>query len=163
MGNRALTSVLKDILIKSSGALPAPKFNQVVLTAPDMDTGRFKQLAADIPSAARRVTLYASTNDRALLISKQIHGYPRAGEAGESITVVPGIDTVDVSALETDIVGHVYHRNNASIISDLFQLIRHKHPPDERFGLLRESVPGGFYWKFRPGNLADPIWRGSKI
>ena len=50
---------------------------------------------------ADRVTLYASSSDEALALSKQVHGYPRAGESGDQLVVVPGIDTIDVSAVNT--------------------------------------------------------------
>ncbi|MFK5047928.1 alpha/beta hydrolase, partial [Klebsiella pneumoniae] len=71
----------------------AARLGQIVFAAPDIDRDRFVQLAARFKGCARRCTLYASSRDVALLASKVVHGYPRAGEAGEALTVVDGVDT----------------------------------------------------------------------
>ena len=36
---------------------------------------------------ARRRTAHASANDRVLWFSREVHGYPRPGESGESLTL----------------------------------------------------------------------------
>jgi esterase/lipase superfamily enzyme len=76
-----------------------------MLTAPDIDAEVFTLLAQDTNRIGERVTLYASPEDKALRLSKQFHGYPRAGEA---IIVLPGVDTIDASAVDTSLVGHSY-------------------------------------------------------
>jgi len=93
MGNRALTKALSSI------AEERPEFphifKQVFLAAPDIDAGVFKQLAESFPKAASQVTLYASSNDKALLASKKFHDFPRAGDTATFVTVVPRVDTID--------------------------------------------------------------------
>jgi esterase/lipase superfamily enzyme len=96
------------------------------------------------------VTLYASSRDKALALSKELHGGWRAGDSGDHIVVVPPIDTIDVSNVDTSFEGHVYFGNNASVISDLFYLIRDGKRPSERFGLVAKKLDGKPYWMFVP-------------
>lgn len=64
MGNRALVQALA----KLGQAL---RFRQVILTAPDIDAGVFKQLADAVKLHSERVTLYVSSKDAALEASKR--------------------------------------------------------------------------------------------
>jgi esterase/lipase superfamily enzyme len=146
MGNRALARILDGI------SLPVgpPLFKQVVLAAPDIDSGEFLQLAKAIQCKARRITLYASSNDKAIKLSKKVHAYPRAGESGPDIVVVPGLDTIDVSNVDTSFWGHSYFAEKRTVISDLFYLIRDGKGPDERHSLEPRTCPRGQYWAFKP-------------
>jgi esterase/lipase superfamily enzyme len=149
MGNRALVNALAAIA-RSRGESAAPLFNQVVLTAPDIDAGVFLNLAQAVRKGAERTTLYASSNDVALNASKKIHGAPRLGEAGPNITVIDGIDTIDVSAVDTSFIGHGYYADNRTVITDLFELLGLRKPPRERFHLRERQRDGLTYWEFRP-------------
>lgn len=66
----------------------------------------FLQLTSRIRAPADRVTLYASSYDIAISLSKKFHTYPPAGESGEDIVVVKGLDTVDASSVDTSVTGH---------------------------------------------------------
>jgi esterase/lipase superfamily enzyme len=144
MGNRAVSNVLN----KLEQPRTMTKFSNVVLAAPDIDRDIFLQVAPAMASKARVVTLYASDRDKALLLSKAYNGYPRAGDSGGGIVICSGIVSVDVSAVDTDFVGHGYYGDNTSILSDLFYLIRGDPPP--RFRLEAATAAGGPYWKFVP-------------
>jgi esterase/lipase superfamily enzyme len=121
------------------------------LTAPDVDADTFADLAREFARSAERVTLYASSSDRALQYSRQMHGgLPRAGDSGASLVVVPGVDTVDVTGVDTGFVGHSYYGENRSVLSDLFGLLRDRKPPDQRFGLSPRQKHGQRYWIFQP-------------
>lgn len=148
MGNRALTRVLEQLAAIMADPA-APSFSEVILTAPDIDADVFRQVAAAFRQAARRVTLYASERDRALLASHKVHGYPRAGDGGPNVVVVPGIDTIDASAVDTDLVGHFYYGDNRSVLSDVFYVLR-GHLPRERSMLRDRSSARGSYWAFVP-------------
>jgi len=149
MGNRALVNALRDIAV-SPRTGPRPRFKQILLTAPDIDLGTFKQLAQTITGTAERITLYASSNDLALKASKTYQGYQRAGDVLPDVVVLPGIDTIDVSALETGLLGHSYVGDNKSVLSDIFALIRNGLPPNQRFGLRASGQPPRQWWVFRP-------------
>jgi esterase/lipase superfamily enzyme len=149
MGNRALVTVLNQMALESPPAAP-PKFNQVVLAAPDIDAGVFKQLAATFIPVADHVTIYVSSKDRALIASRKFHTYPRVGDSGPTVIIVPHVDTIDVSAVNTSFVGHSYLGDNRSILSDISHLIRDCAPPDKRVGMVPLLKDNQTYWTFQP-------------
>ena len=150
MGNRAVINTLERV---ASWQLPAAaaKLGQVIFAAPDVDRDRFVQLAAKFKGCASRVTLYASSRDVALLASKFVHGYPRAGEAGEALTIVEGVDTIDASLVDTSLVGlrHSYFGEKRSILNDMFNLIVQQLAPDQRFDLQAAGDALRKYWNYR--------------
>ena len=144
-----------------------PRFHEVVLTAPDIDADVFRRdLAPVIVAAADRVTLYASSNDEALIASRAVHGYRRAGDSGENVVVVPGVDTVDVSNVDTSLIGHCYYGNNRTVLADLFELIHSSTPPDQRRWLrsMEAGVPSTGNSCVESGSRAgDPDRRQAAI
>ena len=133
MGNRALTNALAGLADEFRNEQPKPPkpFQDVVLAAPDVDAEIFRRdLAPKIVELARRVTLYASSNDQALRLSRKVHGgYPRAGETGDNLVVIDGVDTIDVSDVDKSALGHSYVGDNLFVIADLVQLITAAAPP----------------------------------
>jgi esterase/lipase superfamily enzyme len=149
MGNRALTDALYQIGLSAARKSPAI-FNELILTAPDIDADTFtRDIAPVIVPTAKRVTLYASSNDTALKFSKYIHGYNRAGESGDNLVVFKGIDTIDVSSVDTDLIGHFYYGDNRSVLSDMFNLMQGQ-PAASRFGLRERTKRRHPYWVFHP-------------
>jgi esterase/lipase superfamily enzyme len=147
MGNRVLLSALQRL----AALTQRPKINNVILAAPDEDRQTFTQVAKEIQKLPKRVTLYASAKDRALQASKAIHDAPRAGEAGKNLIILPFLDTVDASTVDTDFLGHSYAMGDRFVLSDVFELLRRGTAPDDRAG-LRKVVTGalaGPYWAFR--------------
>jgi len=111
-----------------------------------------RDIAPAILGRGTRVTIYASSNDRALAASRRVHGgYRRLGESGELLTVLPQMDTIDASAVRTEFLGHSYYGDSATVMSDLFYLIRRSLRPEERerFALERVRAAIGDYWRFR--------------
>jgi esterase/lipase superfamily enzyme len=121
MGNRALSEAISRVgaaAARGGGTL----FNEIVLTAPDIDTDTFvSDIAPAIVPTARRV----------------------------KIVLVDGVDTIDVSAVDTNFVGHSYYGENKSVLSDIFNLIQGQ-PPSKRFGLKPRTRNKRFYWVFQP-------------
>ncbi len=150
MGNRVLARALER-LAPDTRSPAKPPLQEVAMMAPDIDAELFKQAAGKIAASAQHVTLYASSADLALKAAQKVAGYPRAGEGGSGVVVVPGIDTIDASSVETSWLGlsHAYYADNSTILSDLFGLIRGRRP-SERFGLQPVRIPSGTYWQFRP-------------
>jgi esterase/lipase superfamily enzyme len=148
MGNRVLTRALETASVSFQDA---GKLNQLVMMAPDVDAVLFRQAAGRIAATAEHVTLYASSQDLALKAAHRVSGYLRAGEGGRDVLVVPGIDTVDASSVQTSAfgLGHSYYADNTTILSDVFALIRGRRP-DDRFGLQKQTTTAGTYWRFRP-------------
>jgi esterase/lipase superfamily enzyme len=149
MGNRALTQALADLAASPGGtAQPQLHFREVILAAPDVDRDVFEQLADAISKTADRVTLYASSHDEALAASKRLHEGPRAGEAGQGLLVMKGIDTIDVSTVDTSFLGHSYFGDNTSVISDIQRLLKEGFPPGQRACLSEAFSSNLAYWIF---------------
>ncbi len=148
MGNRALTSALLALAAEMRNE--APMFREVVLTAPDIDADVFQRdIAPAITRTAQRVTLYASSNDEALALSKRLHGYPRAGDSGAELVVVDGVDTIDVSNVDTSLVGHSYYGSNDTVLADLFYVLTEPKPARSRSWLAPVPVGAMVYWVFQ--------------
>lgn len=146
MGNRALADAIRELANHSSRR--AIRFNEVVLAAPDIDAEEFRsRIAPAIASAAERVTLYASSNDRALMASRLIHGYSRAGESGDNLLVVPGIETIDVSQVDHSILGHSYYGSSGPVLRDLQAIFRGESPLRSRSWLQADERDHAKYWR----------------
>ncbi len=108
-------------------------FDQIILAAPDIDRDVFRtQLAPRLIRTANRTTLYCSKNDWALLASKTFNDSPRAGDSSQGALVTVGVDTVDASDIDTDLLGHSYYGDCMPILRDVQQLILKDLPPEER-------------------------------
>src|SRR5262249_46174327 len=126
-------------------------FRELILTAPDIDADTFKNdIAPAILNDVKRVTLYASSQDKALDLSESVHGYPRAGDTRDGIIIVPPMETIDASAVDTSLVGHSYFADRSSVISDIYYLIQDSKPASDRFGMMAEKRYGKQYWIFKP-------------
>lgn len=148
MGNAPLVRALNEIATRPRST-SRPRFRQVLLTAPDIDVGVFRQLAAAMTTIGERVTLYASAHDLALRLSKSYQGgYPRAGDTEPEIVRVAGIDSIDVSSVDTNLIGHFYYAENRSVLSDMMRLIQTGRPPAERCGLTAVGEAARRYWRF---------------
>lgn len=148
MGNRALTGSVKELVQENPDI--RNRFREIILAAPDIDAEIFKRdIAPYIVTATPTVTLYASSNDKALIASKQVHGYARAGDSGGGLVIVTGVDTIDSTNAETDFVGHTYYASSKSIIADMFNLIHRQLRPDKRPGLKGIDEQSGRYWEFQ--------------
>jgi esterase/lipase superfamily enzyme len=149
MGNEVLVRALKDFWRDEKNNSRTDVLKEVVLTAPDVNAEEFERDAQSILKDHPRFTLYASANDRALMLSRQLSGTRRLGDADERITVLPLMETIDASTVKTDFLGHSYYGDSATLLSDLFYLIRTGFKPDDRFRLVSVKNPVGVYWRFK--------------
>ena len=157
MGNRAITEVLRRYASEQAD-LGHPRFNQIVLVAPDVDAAVFRdEIAPAFAGVAERVTLYASAYDKALNVSKGLHKYPRAGDLSEEIMIAEGIETIDASDVDTTLLrairlGHSYFARKNSAIDDLKATLAGVDA-DNKARQLERCYPdsGGTYWKIRGG------------
>jgi hypothetical protein len=81
-----------------------------------------------------RFSLYASDEDRALQLSRVLQGVWRLGLGGDSLVVLPDMDTVDATRVRTDWLGHGSFQSD-SFLEDLAALLNEERPPPRR--LLR--------------------------
>jgi len=149
MGARLLTRAYNTMAADRLVYGPNP-YREMILVAPDIDADLFREDIA--PRLARNgihVTVYASSADRALRASKAFHGYPRAGDSGEGLVIVPGVETVDASVADSGLLGHSYFAEDRRIMEDIFGIVQTGQKADGRFGLQAVDSPAGRYWTFR--------------
>ncbi len=145
LGNRLLSRALEAL---SLSLPPSPKVSKVVFAAPDVDRDTFEARATSVTQTCKHATLYTSDTDTALRASMTVHGATRAGLTLGNPVVVHGIDTVDVTAVNSDFMGHGYYAGNDSVISDLFYVLQGVAVP--RFRLSELRIKSGAYWRFNP-------------
>jgi hypothetical protein len=76
-------------------------------------------------------------------------GDPRAGDSSNDLVVVPGIETIDVSNVDTSLLGHSYYGDSPTVLTDLKDLLLHLQPADQRAGLVRMGSGDRQYWGLR--------------
>ena len=148
LGARGAVQALTQLALQNPDALLV---NQLVLVAPDIDTAIFKQQYQLFHKSVNRVTVYLSENDRALKLSREVHGYSRLGEAGEYLTILPGIETIDISAITNRRVsGHLYHLFDPEVIADLSLLLNSGKSAEKRSSLQQTGKDGAIYYRMLP-------------
>jgi esterase/lipase superfamily enzyme len=149
MGNQLLANALKEL-----GRQPdiQPLFDNVIMAAPDVNAYTFTdQIWPALKKAAKRFTLYTSSDDEALKVSKNSKGpndFYRLGEGGPKIVVISGLDTVDASGIDTSLLGHSYIDSCKPVMDDLQLIVQKGLAPLQR--KLHDHYKEGLaYWTFR--------------
>ncbi|TYL95948.1 alpha/beta fold hydrolase [Bradyrhizobium rifense] len=148
---------------------------ELILAAPDIDRDVFASSAESIKQAAEGITIYASSADKALQVSKfKAGGIARLGDVPEAgPLVIKGIDLIDVTAigddmlaltlergvfrklavkLKANLLNHSIFSDKRSALDDLGRIITSRQrPPHERTPTLermpdRSSPPE--YWRY---------------
>ena len=151
MGTRLLTNALKEI---SSSYKGKHVFKNVILAAPDIDNVVFRTtLFPHVRKTVDHITLYASSDDKALQASGKLHKGTRVGQSGDNIFVFKGLDTIDASGIDTSFLGHSYFAEKEILVKDLKDVIRESKPPSQRDSLIEKIKEKVAYWKFILDNL----------
>jgi esterase/lipase superfamily enzyme len=145
LGSRGVVYALERL----RADLPArPVIGHLVLLAPDFDSQTFVDLLPRLDPLTRSVTLYASSNDTPLKLSRKVNGHPRLGEAGEFLTIGEGMETIDVSGVgRYQILGHEYFYYHPLVVADLVALLTTGKGAAERPALRPKSLDAGGYWE----------------
>jgi esterase/lipase superfamily enzyme len=149
MGNRLMTIALNNLSRNIAVAEKLKKISQIVLAAADIDQNVFRNtLLPQLQKIGAQRTLYSSDSDRALFLSEFIRsGLPRLGEAGKSLFVANGIDTVDASNIKSGGNRHSYIFDTKELLSDLFYILTKGFGPlDRRLKARKKSSL--IYWLF---------------
>jgi esterase/lipase superfamily enzyme len=87
--------------------------------------------------------------DRPLVLSAQLHGQPRLGQAGNDVSHLEGVEVIDLSDLpHGSPTGHLYHIHSRAVGQDLQQLLNEDKPAACRRGLVKV---GQNVWKMADG------------
>jgi esterase/lipase superfamily enzyme len=137
LGNQILVEALQQAALSKVSL----NISELVMAAPDIDKDVFMSKAAQIKSVAGKITMYASSADRALLASDTKAWGSRMGYIdANGPNLVDGVETIDVSSLGDDMFGlnHSTFSGNRSVLDDLGRLITSGiHPPGLRTPTLR--------------------------
>jgi esterase/lipase superfamily enzyme len=152
MGNQ----IVVDALAHAEDAGLSISVSELILAAPDVDRDVFRGMIDRLKKATEGLTLYASSADKAMAVSRvKAGGVPRAGDVPpDGPLVADGMDTIDVTAIGHDLFGlnHSEYSSNRALLDDIGRIFATgTRPPNTRSPQLR-SVPEGSehpsYWKY---------------
>jgi esterase/lipase superfamily enzyme len=138
----------------------------VILTAPDVDTEEFDQrFKQEIRALADQLTVYVSSNDRALLMSRIVNWGRRRGESTlgpeqleEAISVVDMMEPngqlitlVDVTPVNRTRNFHNFSLETPEFFDDLFLRLTNTDPPRSRLLYKVKTPDEKFYWVLTRG------------
>ena len=139
MGNQVLLGGLKQFL-KDSKAGQSRALTAVVMAAPDVPQENFKKLwGEDLTDNGIYPTLYASSNDLAIVASEKENKNLRLGSGGKAMFAMSYMVSIDASAVTKAFfsTNHAYFRDNDTVTGDLFGLIRERKAAEQRPKLKR--------------------------
>lgn len=132
MGNRVTLTALSAVCGRGA---PHPVAGEVILAAPDVNAETYNDdfqtfLRRGAP-CARRVTVYASENDLALIASESVHGgIPRAGRRPladlqylSDAGLGRNIDVIDASLAPGGDTGHGYYAQSYEMARDMMWVL----------------------------------------
>jgi esterase/lipase superfamily enzyme len=147
MGARG-TSLALSRLAKTRPDL-RQKVAALVLAAPDIQQEVFRRdVGPGLARLAAGVTTYSSSRDKALMVSHVVNGRPALGDARGGPFLLPPMQMVDVSAIDTDWLGHSAYGNEAPLLADIRAIVNNVVPP--RAGLQRRARGRSHYWAYMP-------------
>ncbi len=148
--------VVLDALSNYAQTANPVQIARLVMAAPDVDGDQFKVLAPSAKAIVGGMTLYASSADRAMTLSRTLAGgKPRAGDvpAGGPI-ILPNIDTIDVTAIGNDIFGlnHNVFASSRDVLEDISAMLKTGLPPPRLIQIRGAPEPPAVrtYWKYVP-------------
>ena len=149
MGNRIVGHALET---RVKLGKDTSRLRELLLAAPDINADLFNKIIAPKLAAMHgtRTTVYASSSDVALRISKVVHGFRRLGETTDGISVYPGLETVDASgatSMARD-YGHLYITDSPSVLRDIATVIRKNVSAAQR-GLSQAGISPNQYWRLK--------------
>jgi len=139
MGTRVLSNAVAGVMIERPDL--KKRFKEIILAAPDIDAGVFiNDLAPKLVEASLNTTLYAASDDRALKTSREVHGgFPRAGDAGDNLIILDGIDSIDATGVDVSLLRHSYFVEASNILNDIKELIGLSKPAHQRSFLILQK------------------------
>ncbi len=169
MGGQVVTDAFSRLYREADLADAETEFENVVLTAPDVDreefNNRFKQ---EINALTENLTVYVSSNDRALLISRIINRGLRLGEstlrpenpaqteeaAALARLVEPDnelITLVDVTPVNRTRLFHNFSLETPEFFDDLYLRLINERMPKTRELYRLQAPSGAVYWVLTRG------------
>ncbi len=157
MGGQVVADAFSVLYREADLADAQTEIENVVLTAPDVDHEEFDQrFKQEITALARNLTVYVSSNDRALLMSRIINRGARRGEStlspeqlDEAVKLADLMDPdsdlinlVDVTPVNRTRNFHNFSLETPEFFDDLFLRLVNSDPPRSR-SLYHIKTPDG--------------------
>jgi len=147
MGGSCVVKALEKI--RKNEDKDMSKFQEIILAAPDIDAQLFSTtIAPIILDEENPLTLYVSSKDKALKMSKNVNKCYRLGCSKNNLVVLPGMETIDAGPIDMSFLGHSYFSDERIVLHDMHYLIDKSIRPDERAGLKNRYCQNGKYWFF---------------
>jgi esterase/lipase superfamily enzyme len=169
-GTRVVAKALHQLALMHTGdekeaVQRKVRIGHVVLVGSDVDRQTFgAYLVGGLLNVARTISVYVSTQDKALGLSQWLFRRQRLGQMWPEVLSpqaigylnrTPELKIIDVTGIEGSAEGngHSYFRTSPWVSSDILMTLMHDLDPDER-GLVRP--PGDPEWRF-PDDYPDRL------
>lgn len=169
-GTRVVTKALHQLALMRTGEEKEAVqekvcIGHVILVGSDLDRQIFgAYLVGGLLNVARSVSVYVSTQDKALGLSQWLFKRQRLGQMWPEelspqaigyLNQTPALKIIDVTGIEGSAEGngHSYFRTSPWVSSDILMTLMHDLDPEER-GLARS--PGDPEWRF-PDDYLDRL------
>jgi esterase/lipase superfamily enzyme len=141
------------------------EIDHVFLAAPDVGDDEFdEQFKREVEALTRDVTVYVSSDDKALLLSGWIHGEKRLGrtraekqrqfeEMMDLLELraqgVKEITVIDITPVNRAALGHTFYLESSEFYDDLYQRLLDNQPIEARRLYRTDYRDGVVYWVLR--------------
>jgi esterase/lipase superfamily enzyme len=166
MGAQVVVDAFSDLHARADFADEQTEIEDVILTAPDVDHEEFDdKFKQEINDLAKNLTVYVSSNDRALVLSRLVNRAQRRGESTltpdqleEAIRVSELIDPdsdlvtlVDVTPVNRTRNFHNFSLETPEFFDDLFLRLTNQNTPPSRRLYQVKTPDGSVYWVLTRG------------
>jgi len=167
MGGQVVADAFSHLYQNPAFADAGIEFEDVILTAPDVSHEEFdNQFKREITALTRNLTVYVSSNDRALVMSRLVNrGDTRRGEStlspdmlDEAARVADLVDPdselvtlVDVTPVNRTRNFHNFSLETPEFFDDMFLRLTNKQTPFSRPLYQLQTPEGATYWVLTPG------------
>ncbi len=168
MGGEVVVNAFTELYDDAEFRDAQPELEEVVLTAPDISHNEFgARFAEEISALTRQLTVYVSSNDRALLMSRLVNRDRRLGESTldpsspdqleEAVETLELIDPdnekvvlVDVTPINRTRNFHNFSLETPEFFDDLFLRLINEQTPRSRAQHRLATPAGKTYWVLAP-------------
>ncbi|HDN9016542.1 TPA: alpha/beta hydrolase [Aeromonas salmonicida] len=129
MGTFCLAEALKSFTANSAS------FKRLILAAADIQKEAFLDIYAHkIINTFDMVSLYASSSDKALIVSKIINEFERVGDTRDDILVIDGVESIDMSGADENLFSlrHSYVSESNKALDDMYHFLINGLPASKR-------------------------------
>jgi len=169
MGGEVVVSAFSELYKQNEMADPETEIEHVILTAPDISHEEFgSQFRHKILALTENLTVYVSSNDRALLMSRVINRGRRLGEstvdpsnpdqweeaASAFELVAPGsnqVTLIDITPVNRTRNFHNFSLETPEFFDDLYLRLSNEETPRSRLQYKVTTANGTVYWVLTGG------------